>query len=203
MNPFNRIGDDPNSDYFYSFDAQEDNFSIAASSFHPGGCNFGFLDGSVTFLKDTINTWPYNPANGVPTNVTYNSTTGLFSAGPPSGVSTSRYRRGRRRDHQLGPVLRAEIPGNLIHAISHRSLLKCGGQRPAPPNQRLLRCRMDRPEYDLLEIRTQVVTSSIPTLSRTRPSSTGAFGFGRDARVRHGRRDGRSATRRRPGFRPG
>ena len=40
MNPFNRIGDDPNGDYFYSFDAQEDNFSIAASSFHPGGCNF-------------------------------------------------------------------------------------------------------------------------------------------------------------------
>ena len=40
MNPFGRIGDDPNGDYFYSFDAQEDNFSIAASSFHPGGCNF-------------------------------------------------------------------------------------------------------------------------------------------------------------------
>ena len=42
MNPFDRIGDDPNGDFFYSFDAQEDNFSIAASSFHPGGCNFGF-----------------------------------------------------------------------------------------------------------------------------------------------------------------
>jgi len=91
MNPFNRLGDDPNpnGDFFYSFDAQEDNVSIAASSFHPGGCNFGFLDGSVRFLKDSINTWPYNPANGAPTNVSYNPATGLFAAGPPAGVYQS------------------------------------------------------------------------------------------------------------------
>jgi prepilin-type processing-associated H-X9-DG protein len=89
MNPFGRISGDPNGDFFYSYDAQEDNFSIAASSFHPGGCNFSFLDGSVRFVKDSINTWPFSPANGAPTNVTYDPSTGLFAAGPPAGVYQS------------------------------------------------------------------------------------------------------------------
>jgi prepilin-type N-terminal cleavage/methylation domain-containing protein/prepilin-type processing-associated H-X9-DG protein len=89
MNPFGRIGDDLGGNFFYSFDAQEDNFSLAASSFHPGGCNFALMDGGVRFVKDSINTWPYNPVNGAPKNVAYNPATGLFAAGPPTGVYQS------------------------------------------------------------------------------------------------------------------
>ncbi|MFO0889028.1 MAG: DUF1559 domain-containing protein [Isosphaeraceae bacterium] len=47
---------------YFDADANMGNAIVnGASSFHPGGCNFAFLDGSVHFLKETIDCWTYRP----------------------------------------------------------------------------------------------------------------------------------------------
>jgi prepilin-type N-terminal cleavage/methylation domain-containing protein/prepilin-type processing-associated H-X9-DG protein len=46
--------------------AKADDMIVTASSNHPGGANFAFVDGSVHFIKSTVNSWnPYTTANAL------------------------------------------------------------------------------------------------------------------------------------------
>ena len=57
----------------------------AASSLHPGGLNVLMGDGSVTFIKESISTWPFDPSSGLPVGVVA-TPSGSWTNVPSPGV---------------------------------------------------------------------------------------------------------------------
>jgi prepilin-type N-terminal cleavage/methylation domain-containing protein/prepilin-type processing-associated H-X9-DG protein len=76
MNAFKKVAYDGTASFEYN-----DSWAEGASSFHPSGANFAFSDGSVHFLKDSIQSWPLTQtAPYTPVGVT--DTNGVFTLAP-------------------------------------------------------------------------------------------------------------------------
>lgn len=60
-------------------------YLASAGSFHPGGTNFAFADGSVKFISENIDSWKIDPATKLPHGV-MGSATSFYTVSPGTHV---------------------------------------------------------------------------------------------------------------------
>ena len=101
---------EPYSGTYYTCTAGVGIFFGSATSFHPGGVNIAFADGSVHFIKDSINSWQIAPGTWVPRASrppTAADGTCIWQMAPGTqlGVLPEARNPRRRRSHQLRRLL--------------------------------------------------------------------------------------------------